>query len=114
MTEDFKTITDAIRSGFAAQPPVTVKAKAAPFAVAGLVIAVLAPLAGGVGWLMAQSARISVLESKQVQMEQKTSAIEDANKELAALKQELTDFRGEFRDWKRDHGGSFSVDTGGQ
>lgn len=67
-----------------------------PLIVASLVVAMLAPLGGGVAWLMTLSARVAVLESQ-------SQGLTNAAVQISALKQELTDFRGEFRDWKHDN-----------
>ena len=72
--------------------------------VGGLVVALLSPVGLAVGWINSVSSRVSVLEASDAAMRVKVEQLGDLSTQLAAVKQELSDFRGEFRDWKRENG----------
>ena len=87
-------VAAAMRSGNTT-PPRTQKVTN-PMTVAALVVAMTVPAGGLIGWNMSLSSRVAVLESQSI-------SLQTAAQEIAALKQEVTDFRGEFREWKRDN-----------
>ena len=87
-------IANAMRSGNTSAP--RVQKVNNPVAIAGLMVAMIVPAGGVIGWNMSLSSRVAVLESQSV-------SLQTAAQEIAALKQEVTDFRGEFREWKRDN-----------
>ena len=69
--------------------------------IVGLAVTIL----GGIcPWVLGVSTRVSVVEAKLIADDDKIHSIDQALSDLAALKQELTDFRGDFRDWKRENG----------
>jgi hypothetical protein len=96
MTEEqLAAIRAEITTALSAQQNRRTRKEISPFAVAGLVLAILTPISGGVAWLMTISGRVAVLESQ-------SQGLTNAAVQIGALKQELTDFRGEFREWKSD------------
>ena len=93
----------AIRSAVTVNPQSSVRGvkHMSPATAAGMALAVLLPFGG---WVNSVSARTSVNESDIATLKAKQAEIDNMSNSLAALKQELTDFRGDFRDWKRENG----------
>ena len=87
-------VQEGIRTGV--RPTPRIQKVHNPIAIASLVVATIVPAGGLIGWNMSLSSRVAVLESQSV-------SLQTAAQEIAALKQEVTDFRGEFREWKRDN-----------
>ncbi len=97
-------VVTAMRSGSPSGHSVTVRTQrsAHPLAVAGVAVALLVPLGG---WTMSLSNRVAVLESQ-------SSALQSASVEIAAMKQQITDFRQEFDEWKRGEESSPNSNSG--
>jgi hypothetical protein len=62
-----------------------------PVAIVALAVALLVPMGG---WTMSLSNRVAVLENQ-------TNSLQTAAVEISAMRQEITDFRNEFDEWKR-------------
>ena len=107
-------VAEAMRSAVPAQPAtVNVRQRQHnPLAIAAMVVGMIVPFGGGFGWVMSLSSRLSVAESRLTTVENKQTTIDSSMGQIAALKQEVTDFRGEFRDWKRDNSQKDSPSNG--
>jgi hypothetical protein len=93
--EGVGAVATAMRAVSTERPPPPGRATKVhnPLAIIGVCVSLFIPLGG---WVMSVQSRVSVLEVQQTSLQ--TAAVE-----ISALKQELTDFRQDFRDWKREN-----------
>ena len=58
-------------------------------------------ICGGIfPWVNGISSRVSVVETRLLTDDEKLSSLDKAVADLAALRQEISDFRSDFRDWQ--------------
>ena len=82
----------------AAIPPPKPAKQHNPMVIAGLVVAMISPIGGGIAWVNSLSSRVPVVEATNAATTSKLATLDGLSTQLAALKQELSDFRLEWQE----------------